>query len=63
MPIIGPKIMQFFEPMLARPELKIGGKPKGNLHLAQGNALGLTMHNNGAPCKGKSIKSNNRYAL
>ena len=27
--------------MLARPELKIGGKPKGNLHLAQGNALGF----------------------
>ena len=29
---------------------------KAQKHLAQGNALGFPMHNNGAPCKGKSIK-------
>ena len=34
------------------------GKAKAQKHLAQGNALGFPMHNNDAPCKGKSIKSN-----
>ena len=35
---------------------------KAQKHLAQGNALGLRRHNDGAS-KGKSIKSNNRNAL
>ena len=45
----------FFETMLARAEGPKAPSP--------GQRPGFTMHNDGAPCKGKSIKSNNRKAL